>query len=137
MRTIALAFFTSALMSMTIGSAVATNSAPDYLQHPGVVALSESSPGKWIYRKFPSMLRLYVSDADRPGESTCTGGCASAWPPVLANDDDKAVGDWTIIVRDGGAKQWAYKGQPAYLRFHDSSSDPSGDGIGGFRFLKP
>ena len=37
------------------------------------------------------------------------------------------MGDWTLVARDDGAKQWAYKGHPIYLLFHDSTTQPQGD----------
>ncbi len=33
--------------------------------------------------------------------------CAQAWPPVLAADDAKAVGKWTLIRRHDKRLQWA------------------------------
>ncbi|HCX14579.1 MAG TPA: hypothetical protein DGZ24_04610 [Rhodospirillaceae bacterium] len=111
--------------------------APELLAYPGVVALSESSPGEWTYKKFPGLGRLYISDRDTPGKSYCVNNCALAWPPLLAKDTDKPMGQWTIIERDSGAKQWAYKGNPAYTRFHDSPTQPSGNGVDGFSFLEP
>ena len=41
-----------------------------------------------------------------------------------------AAGDYTIITRDDGAKQWAYKGKPLYLWIKDSKpGDRTGDGF--------
>jgi predicted lipoprotein with Yx(FWY)xxD motif len=40
--------------------------------------------------------------------------CAYEWPPVLAADDAKPVGKWTIITRNDGSKQWAYDDHPLY-----------------------
>lgn len=90
-------------------------------RHPGDTALSKDSNGKWQIRSFPTLLTLYVSSRDRPGKSNCNSGCDSAWPPLLVSKDEatEKVGDWTVIVRDDGRKQWAYKGQPVYLRVHD------------------
>ncbi|MGE4063750.1 MAG: hypothetical protein AB7E79_10335 [Rhodospirillaceae bacterium] len=34
--------------------------------------------------------------------------CAEEWPPVIASEDAKPVGDFTIITRKDGRKQWAY-----------------------------
>ena len=34
---------------------------------------------------------------------------------LLATADSKASGDCTIITRDDGGKQWAYKGKPLHL----------------------
>jgi hypothetical protein len=107
------------------------------LEHPGDVALSEDAPGKFIYKSFPSLLRLYVYDKDSPGKSTCGAGCATAWLPLRVSSEEKnAVGDWTIIVRDDGMRQWAYKNRPVYTRYHDLDPDPSTEKEG-FHLLKP
>src|SRR5262245_30442031 len=45
-------------------------------------------------------------------ESTPT--CAEQWPPAIAKPDAKSVGDWTIVARPEGARQWAYQGHPAH-----------------------
>ena len=59
---------------------------------------------------------LYTYDKDAPnsGRSTCYGNCAVTWPPVLAAEGTKPSGGLSVITRDDGAKQWAFKGQPLY-----------------------
>jgi predicted lipoprotein with Yx(FWY)xxD motif len=54
--------------------------------------------------------------------------CAQAWPPVRAAPGAKAVGDWTLIKRDDGIEQWAYKGQALYTSVLDREP---GDTYGG------
>ena len=110
------------------GSSAAQDQIPS---HPAEVAFVGEGTKGYVYRKFPTGERLYVSDKDTGGVSSCTGGCASAWPPVYAPTDAKAVGDWTLVRRDDGRAQWALKGRPVYLRFHDSPEIATGDGIDG------
>jgi predicted lipoprotein with Yx(FWY)xxD motif len=44
--------------------------------------------------------------------------------------DGKAMGEWTIVVRDDGGKQWAYKGKPLYTWSKDAKpGDKTGDGF--------
>jgi len=110
---------------------------PAKVDTPGVVALSEASPGHWVFRQFPSLSNLYIRDQDiAGGKSTCVikDGCAAAWPPLVAADGEKPVGDWTIIEREFDRKQWAYKGKPVYLRYHDL---PGNGAEEGFRLLVP
>jgi predicted lipoprotein with Yx(FWY)xxD motif len=39
------------------------------------------------------------------------------------------VGGYTVIVRDDGSRQWAYKGKPLYLRAKDANpGEGAGDG---------
>ncbi|CAN5147705.1 hypothetical protein BH10PSE17_BH10PSE17_11570 [soil metagenome] len=62
-------------------------------------------------------MTLYTFDKDTAGsgKSACNGPCATLWPPAMADAAAKPEGDYTIVTRDDGAKQWAYKGQPVYL----------------------
>jgi predicted lipoprotein with Yx(FWY)xxD motif len=54
--------------------------------------------------------------------------CTEAWPPVLAAEGAEAIGDWTIIERDDGRRQWAYDEQPLYTSHLD---ERPGDVLGG------
>jgi predicted lipoprotein with Yx(FWY)xxD motif len=75
-------------------------------------------------------MTLYTFDRDASGKSACNGPCATNWPPAMAGADAKASGDWTIITRDDGAKQWAYKGKPVYTWSKDTKpGDMTGDGF--------
>jgi predicted lipoprotein with Yx(FWY)xxD motif len=75
-------------------------------------------------------MTLYTFDRDTGGKSACNGPCAANWPPAMAGADAKASGDWTIITRDDGAKQWAYKGKPVYTWSKDAKpGDMTGDGF--------
>jgi predicted lipoprotein with Yx(FWY)xxD motif len=77
-------------------------------------------------------MTLYTFDKDTTGsgKSVCNGPCATNWPPLLAASDAKPSGEYTIITRDDGARQWAYKGKPLYLWIKDSKpGDRTGDGF--------
>jgi predicted lipoprotein with Yx(FWY)xxD motif len=77
-----------------------------------------------------SGMTLYTFDKDTPGKSVCTGGCASNWPPFIAPADAKPVGHFTLVTRDDGAKQWAYKGKPLYFWVKDQKpGERTGDGF--------
>ena len=75
-------------------------------------------------------MTLYTFDKDAAGsgKSVCNGPCAQLWPPVMAAADAKAEGDMSIVVRDDGSRQWAYKGKPVYLYKPDEKAgDVKGD----------
>lgn len=75
-------------------------------------------------------MTLYTFDNDvaGSGKSACNGPCAGIWPPVAAAADAAPEGDMTVIVRDDGSKQWAYKGKPVYLYKTDmKAGDTTGD----------
>jgi len=76
-------------------------------------------------------MALYTFDRDAmAGKSACNGKCAENWPPLAANNADKPSGDYTIITRDDGKKQWAYRGKPLYLWSKDKMpGDQTGDGF--------
>ena len=57
---------------------------------------------------------FYTYDADQKDTSRCVGACARGWPPVTAGGNAKPLGDWTLVARPDGKKQWAYKGHPIY-----------------------
>ena len=73
-------------------------------------------------------MTLYTFDKDAGGKSACNDQCAKIWPPVTAAADAKASGDLSVITRDDGSKQWAYKGKPVYLYAKDTKpGDKTGD----------
>lgn len=77
-------------------------------------------------------MTLYTFDKDAAGSgnSACNGPCAALWPALKAADTDRASGDWSIVTRDDGSKQWAYKSKPLYLWVKDQKpGDKTGDGV--------
>ena len=78
-----------------------------------------------------SGMTLYTFDKDQGAKSMCNDTCATKWPPLMAKGDDKSMGDWTVITRDDGTKQWAYDGKPLYTFAADKAGEKKGDGIGG------
>ncbi len=75
-------------------------------------------------------MTLYTFDKDQAGsgKSVCNGPCATLWPPALADADAKPAGDLSVVTRDDGARQWAYKGKPVYTYASDKKAgDATGD----------
>lgn len=80
----------------------------------------------------PNGMSLYTFDRDAmgSGKSVCNGPCATNWPPLMAGDMDKGSGDYSVITRDDGKKQWSYKGKPLYFWVKDGKpGDRTGDGF--------
>ena len=80
----------------------------------------------------PAGMTLYTFDRDAAGsgKSACNGPCAALWPALMVSGDAKATGDWSIVTRDDGARQWAYKGKALYLWSKDQKpGDKTGDGF--------
>ena len=78
------------------------------------------------------MMTLYTFDNDKePNKSACAGNCLNNWPILKAEAADKDMGDWKVITRDDGTKQWAYKGKPLYYFAMDKAAgDKLGEGRG-------
>ncbi|MGJ4893451.1 COG4315 family predicted lipoprotein [Bradyrhizobium sp. SZCCHNRI3052] len=75
-------------------------------------------------------MTLYTFDKDVDGKSACNGPCATNWPVLKAEASDKADANYTIITRDDGSRQWAYKGKPLYTFAKDQKpGDITGDGF--------
>ena len=77
-------------------------------------------------------MTLYTWDNDKEAnKSSCNGMCLMNWPALKAEAADKDMGDWKVITRDDGAKQWSYKGKPLYYFVMDKASgDKIGEGRG-------
>ena len=86
-------------------------------------------------------MTLYTFDKDTAGsgKSVCNGPCATNWPPLMAADSDKPTGNYTVVTRDDGKKQWAMQGKPLYYWAKDTKpGDKTGDGVlGVWHTVKP
>jgi predicted lipoprotein with Yx(FWY)xxD motif len=89
----------------------------------------------------PSGMTLYTFDRDAAGsgKSVCNGPCATNWPPLMAPASAAAMGDWSIVTRDDGSRQWAFKGKPVYYWAKDAKpGDRTGDGVNNvWRIARP
>jgi len=77
-------------------------------------------------------MTLYTFDKDAAGsgKSLCNGPCATNWPPFYAAEGQMASSDYSIVTRDDGKKQWAFKGKPLYYWTKDQKpGDKTGDGF--------
>ena len=75
---------------------------------------------------------LYTFDKDAARKSNCNGGCAAAWPPFIVTNPALVGGAFSIVKRDDGTAQWAYRGKPLYFFAGDAKAgDVNGDNQGG------
>ena len=75
-------------------------------------------------------MTLYVFDKDSSGKSVCNGPCAGNWPPLIATTGAMPMGDYSVITRDDGSKQGAYKRRPVYTWKNDKKQgNITGDGF--------
>ncbi len=86
----------------------------------------------------PEGLTLYLLTADSPGESTCTAGCADAWPPLTTEGEPQAGegADGSLLgtlEREDGSTQVTYNGWPLYYYSGDASpGEAAGQGFESF-----
>ena len=81
---------------------------------------------------------LYVFDNDTMGTSTCIDGCLDIWPAFVANEEDVAIGEFSLISRNDGTKQWAFQDMPLYFFKNDfARGEINGDGLNGIWHLIP
>lgn len=119
-----------ALVALCSGSALA--------QTTGPAKVSESAKGPVLTDQ--DGMTLYTYMRDMPGYSNCNDQCAVVWMPMTPAAGAVAAGDWSIILRDDGSKQWAMKGQPIYRYSKDAHfGDLNGDGAdkGRWHLAKP
>src|SRR5918993_3670602 len=108
------------------GALIAASAALAQTAAPAKVA--DTSKGKALVDA--KGMTLYTFDRDAAGKSNCNGKCAQNWPPLMAAANATASGDWSVVTRDDGAKQWAYKGKPLYTWVKDTQmGEVTGDGV--------
>ena len=100
------------------------------------VAVAADPPAKVTAGVFvsPKGMTLYTFDKDvaGSGKSACNGQCAFNWPPLAAPSDAQPQGNFSLIQREGGGLQWAYKGKPLYTFIGDANpGDNNGKGVNG------
>jgi predicted lipoprotein with Yx(FWY)xxD motif len=92
----------------------------------------------------PNGLTLYVHAGDTATSSTCTGGCATAWPPLAIAAGGSATagagvtGTLGTLTRTDGSTQVTYKGMPLYGWKNDTKpGDVTGQNVAGFTAATP
>lgn len=81
-------------------------------------------------------MTLYIFTRDEAGKSNCYGGCAQSWPPFEAGRRAQNSGNFSVIERNDGSRQWAYDGAPLYYWVNDKKpGDVTGHEVGGSWFV--
>jgi predicted lipoprotein with Yx(FWY)xxD motif len=102
---------------------------------PAIIGLANSDLGQILVDS--QGRTLYLFEKDRGTTSSCTGGCAAAWPPLPASQPTAANGTDDALLgtttRSDGAPQDTYNGHPLYLYFLDQKpGDTNGQGVNAF-----
>jgi predicted lipoprotein with Yx(FWY)xxD motif len=122
--------------SASTGSATQSSSASSGLAKAVKLMTANGAGGTYLTNGSGRALYLWV--ADKHDSSTCMGGCAQAWPPLLAKAKPSVVGsvksaDLSLTKRPDGTMQVAYKGHPLYYYLGDTSAGKTtGQGSDGF-----
>jgi predicted lipoprotein with Yx(FWY)xxD motif len=82
---------------------------------------------------------LYLFEKDKNGKSSCSGACATNWPPLLTKGKPKASGSVKAsklgtTKRSDGTTQVTYGGHPLYTFVADKNKPGStkGEGVDAF-----
>lgn len=73
---------------------------------------------KTVYTTNSGLMSPYPGGFELP-ELETRPSCVDVWPPVLAADDARPIGKWTIVQRRDGLRQWAYDGYAVYTSVLD------------------
>ena len=85
---------------------------------------------------------LYRYTPDHDGKSTCTGACATAWPPATIQGSGPLTagvkGTVSTTTRSDGTKQLTFDGMPLYRFAQDTTkADANGQGAEHVWFVVP
>jgi len=120
----------SVAVTSSSSSAAASSVSLEVTSNSSLGQIVTTGSGMTVYR--------YDADSASPSKSNCSGGCATAWPPVLVTGSGtpkvsgvsaSLVGE---ITRSDGSKQLTLDGWPLYTYVGDSSAGATtGQGSGG------
>ncbi len=102
----------------------------------GSVSLANTKLGKVLVDA--NGRTLYLFEADKGTMSTCSGACASVWPPLTSKGQPKAGSGVTASKlgtskRSDGTSEVTYNGHPLYTYAGDSApGQTTGQAIDGF-----
>jgi predicted lipoprotein with Yx(FWY)xxD motif len=120
------------------GGATAATSAPPKTASGQAATLGVSNTGLGQVLVNSEGRTLYLFKADQGTKSVCTGECASAWPPLIANGKP-TVGSGAnaslvgTSTRSEGNTQVTYSGHPLYLFAQDKKAgETNGQGVSAF-----
>src|SRR5689334_9123051 len=121
----------------TSGAAAPTAVGSGTSSNGGVIVGSASSPSFGTVLTGPNGMTLYTHAGDTATSSTCTGACATAWPPLATNGQPTAgsgvTGQLGSLARPDGTTQVTYGGMPLYYWQGDTKAgDATGNGVEGF-----
>jgi predicted lipoprotein with Yx(FWY)xxD motif len=106
----------------------------------GLVVQARSIAGVGAVLVSTSGLTLYHLPSETASNITCTGQCASVWPPFLLPSGDSGAsggsavsGSFGTVNRPDGGTQVTFDGMPLYTYVGDKApGQATGQNVGGF-----
>lgn len=102
-----------------------------------LTVVTSATVGKYLSGEDGKTLYVFSPDST-PNKSTCTGACATNWPPFALDTGETAVagtgvtGTIATFARDDGSTQVSYNGKPLYYFANDKAAgDTNGQGVAG------
>jgi predicted lipoprotein with Yx(FWY)xxD motif len=102
----------------------------------GTLSLGSTGLGKVLVG--PNGRTLYLFEKDKGGKSSCSGSCASAWPPLTTTGKPSAGSGVNAAMlsttkRPDGKSQVVYAGHPLYYYTVDTKAgDTNGQNVDAF-----
>ena len=105
-----------------------------------VMVVQRSAIGYVLAEANGQVVYTYSKDS-KGGAPTCTGSCATTWPPVTgvpkAGPADTFPGTFSVVKGAGGVEQITYNGLPLYVFAGAKPLTTKGNGLGGAWHVVP
>ena len=140
----AVAMLAAACGSSQSASTTTTTAAPTGSSAPATTLklASTTLPTVGAVLTGPTGMTLYYFTTDTSGSTSCTGQCATVWPPLVVPTGSTpalpsgASGTLATIKRPDGTTQVTYKGHPLYYYQGDTAAgQDKGQGVDGTWFV--
>jgi predicted lipoprotein with Yx(FWY)xxD motif len=139
-RLVAAAAMLAALLLVAVQPASAIGSLPAYEQTDAAAGTAVAVGQQAEFGEIlvdASGMTLYMFDNDANGESTCYGGCAERWPPLLVDAGmqpsagEGVTASLNVSERDDGTFQVTANNMPLYYWYEDEApGDANGQAVG-------
>lgn len=90
---------------------------PPPLVPPGF-AVKSTSVGRMLTTKKNDA--VYSFEEDSAVETRCTGDCTKRFKPVIAPALVRTRGEWSVLERSPGERQWVFRGKALYTHVRDT-----------------
>lgn len=103
-----------------------------HLALPDGVAVNRVPSAQGVALTDAHGMTLYTFDGNvRRDHQLCSpSGCDPEWQPVTASELASGIGDFSVVTRSDGSKQWAYRKEPLYRYRGDTlPGDAHGSGV--------